>query len=329
MKAFIVGGTGLIGYHVSRELLARGHEVKSLGLTPPPKGDIFAKQVDYTQGNIEQMSDHELIDLIKGSNWLLYACSSNALDIVKAPAIDYFRVHNVFPTERILRLAQDAGVKKVVMISNAYVYFNSIMADLRLEKWHPFIRATYDQENAARRFNTTSFQVTVLQAPQIWGTMPVRRPLHCDEILEMYRTSNYSAFRGTIPVITIKQVAQAVCGAFEKLPRGETIAIAGDNYSYKRINELICQGLNMKPYVPYVKNFWYKLNKKRQMKVWRKSGLEAGINPVKILEFKTRNAHIDPKIAYKKLGVLPDDIDTAIRTSATRSIEFAKEHKEI
>ncbi len=329
MKAFIVGGTGLIGYNVSRELLARGHEVKSLGLTPPPKGDIFANQVDYTQGNIEQMSDHELIDLIKGCDWLLYACSSNALDIVKAPAIEYFKVHNVFPTERILRLAQDAGVKKVVIISNAYVYFNSIMADLRLEKWHPFIRATYDQENAARRFNMTAFPVIVLQTPQIWGTMPVRRPLHCDEILEMYRTSNYSAFKGTIPVITVKQVAQAVCGAFEKLTRGETIAIAGDNYTYKQINERIMEGLNMKPYVRYKCWLKYKIHERLKMRYLKKSGLEAGINGVKIYSFKKRKAYIDPKIAYKKLGVLPDDIDAAIRASAARSIEFAKEHKEI
>lgn len=329
MKAFIVGGTGLIGYHATLELLERGHQVKSLGLTPPPTKGIFSKQVEYTQGNIEEMTDRELTDCIKDSDWLLYACSSNAHDIVKAPASDYFRVHNVFPTERILRLAQDAGVKKVVLVSNAYVYFNSVFADLRLEKWHPYIRATYDQENAARRFNTTSFQVIVLQTPQIWGTMPIRRPMHHELVLEMYRTSNYSAFKGTIPVITVKQVAQAICGAFEKLTRGETIAISGDNYTYKKINELIMQGLNMKPYAPYIHNLKYKLNESRRVKVWRRSGLEAGIDPVKILEFKSRNATIDPKIAYKKLGVMPDDIDAAIRDSARRTIEFAKLHKEI
>lgn len=329
MKAFIIGGTGLIGYHTSLELLARGHQVKSLALTAPPTKGIFSKQVDYTQGNIEQMSDHELTELIKGSDWLLYACSSNAHDIVKAPASDYFKVHNVFPTERILRLACDAGVKKVVLVSNAYVYFNSTFADLRLEKWHPYIKATYEQENTARRFSTTSFPVIVLQTPQIWGTMPIRKPMRHDEILEMYRTSDYSAFKGTIPVITIKQVAQAVCGAFEKVTRGETIAIAGDNYSYKKINELIMEGLNMKPYVPYKSSLKYKLNESRRVKVWRRSGLEAGINPVKIWEFKCRNASIDPKIAYKKLGVLPDDIDTAIRETAMRTIEYCKLHKEI
>ena len=329
MRAFIFGSTGLIGYHAAMELLNRGHEVYSIGLTGLPKASPFVKKTNYVQGNIEEMSDTEIIKLISGSDWVVYACSTNALEIVKAPADEYYKVHNVLTTERILRLAQEAKVKKVVLLSNAYEYFNVSLPNLRLEKSHPYIRATLEQENVARQFNTTSFQVYILEAPQIWGVMPKRKPLHYDTIMEMYRSNDFSVFKGTIPVITVKQLGQAICGAFEKLNRGQTIPIAGDNFTYKHINEIIMEALNMKPYVPYVNKFKYKINEKRRKKVWAKSGLEAGIDPIKIIEFKELNAYIDPKIAMKTLGMEKDDIEKEIADTTRHIIDYARLHKQI
>lgn len=329
MRAFIFGSTGLIGYHSAMELIARGHEVYSIGLTSLPSNTPFVKKTHYVQDNIEEMSDTEIIKLISGADWVLYACSTNAIEIVKAPADEYYKVHNVLTTERILRLAQEAKVKKVVLISNAYEYFNVNMATLRLEKWHPYIRATLEQENVARRFNTTSFQVVILEAPQIWGVMPKRKPLHYDSIMEMYRSNDFSVFKGTIPVITIKQLAQAVCGAFENLNRGQTIPIAGDNFSYKKINEIIMKALNMKPHVTNVNKLKYKIYENRRKKVLAKQGLEAGIDPIKIIEFKEQNAYIDPKIAKKMLGMQEDDIEKEIADTTRHIIEYAHLHKQI
>ena len=329
MKAFIFGGTGLIGYHTSLELIKRGHEVHSIGLTTLPKNSKFVKMTNYTQGNIEELSNGEIMKLIQGVDWLLYACSTNALEIVKAPADEYYKVHNVMTTERILRLARDANVKKVVLVSNPYEYFNTTLSNLRLEKWHPYIKATLEQENVARRFNTTSMNVIILQPAQIWGVMPQRKPLHYESIMEMYRSNNFATFKGSIPVITVKQVAQAVCGAFENIKHGETIPIAGDNLTYKHINEVIMQGLNMKPYVPYINSFLYKISEGRRKKVNKKLGLEAGIDAVKIMDFKNQNAYIDPKIATKQLGVQKDDVEKAIIDTVKQVMDYAKLHKQL
>lgn len=38
MKVFIVGGTGLLGAAGAKELISRGHSVKSVALPPLPKG---------------------------------------------------------------------------------------------------------------------------------------------------------------------------------------------------------------------------------------------------------------------------------------------------
>lgn len=329
MKAFIIGGTGLIGYHTANELLKRGHEVQSVGLTPLPKTNLFAKKTNYSQANIEELTNHEIVEMLKGTDWLLYACSTNSLEIVKAPAEEYYRIHNILLTERIFKLAQQAGVKKVILLSDAYEYFNVHMDNLRLEKHHPYIKATFEQENVARRYNTVAFPVIILQVAQIWGYMPRRKPLHYESVMEMYRTNNFSTFKGSYPVISASQVAQAICGAFEKIEKGQTIAIAGDNIKYKEINENIMIGLNMKPYVPYHCCLRYKWHEKRRCKVLKKSGLETGINLVKIYEFRQKDAFIDPEIAKKLLGVEPTDVRKEIQETAKVILEFARLHKEI
>ena len=38
MKAFMIGGTGLLGSEAARELIVRGHEVSSIALPPMPTG---------------------------------------------------------------------------------------------------------------------------------------------------------------------------------------------------------------------------------------------------------------------------------------------------
>jgi len=329
MKAFIIGGTGLVGYHTANELLKRGHEVQSVGLTPLAKENKFARRTNYSQANIEELTNHEIVEMLKGTDWLLYACSTNSVEIVKAPAEEYYRVHNIMQTERIFRLARDAGVKKIILLSDAYEYFNVHMDNLRLENNHPYIKATFEQERVARQYNTVAFPVIILQVAQIWGYMPRRKPLHYESVMEMYRTNNFATFKGSTPVITAQQVAEAVCGAFEKIERGQTIAISGDNLTYKAINENLMKGLNMKPYVPYHCKLRYKWHEKRRIRVLKKSGLEAGINPVKIYEFKQQNAFIDPEIAFKTLGVQPQDIQKEIQDTAKVILDFARQHKQL
>ncbi len=329
MRAFIFGGTGLIGYHTAKEMLARGHEVYSIGLDNLPKNSSLTKKINYTQGNIEDMSNSEIIKLIKGADWVVYACSTNALELVKAPAEEFYKVHNILTTERILKLAKEAQVKKVVLISNAYEYFNTNLNNLRLEKHHPYIKATLEQENVARKYNTTSFNVIILQASQIWGYVPDRKPIQYENIMEMYRSNDFSAFKGSIPTITARQVAQAVCGALEKLNHGDTIAIAGDNLKYKEINELIMEALNMKPYVPNVKTLLYIISERRKKKVYKKMGLEEGIDPTKIIDFRKLDALIDPQIAVKTLGMQLEDVRSEIINTTKYVLEYAKQHKQI
>ena len=121
MKIFVIGETGLLGYNATLELLKDGHEVSGIGVTPPPTGGIFKSLVKYEQLNVKDASDKELENKMAGNDWLLCAFSASAKAICKKPAIDYYTNFNIFTIERILRIAQNAKIKKVVLLSNYLV----------------------------------------------------------------------------------------------------------------------------------------------------------------------------------------------------------------
>ena len=323
MNAFIIGGTGLIGYYASIELLNHGHNVKSIGLTPPPHGNIFAESVKYKQANIEELNDRELVTLMEGNDWLLYASSISANAVVKYPAVEYYRVHNLFTTERILKLANLAKIKKVVLLSNYYEYFNIEWPSLRLDKFNPYIKATYEQEISARKFNTTNFQVVVLELPKVFGIMPYRRPIDYDDIIEIYKSRRIFNHKGGTATMTVNQVAQAVVGAFEKGKGGKIYPLCGVNMSYAKINEIIKDAIGKERKIKNTIKFSVVIRAKQIIRSLQRQNLESGINPINILAFKEKNAFIDNKYA-SLLGVTADDVEKQITLSVKRALEIAK-----
>ncbi len=50
MKVCMIGGTGLLGSEGARELIARGHQVKTIALPPLPQGAVLPSEMEITYG---------------------------------------------------------------------------------------------------------------------------------------------------------------------------------------------------------------------------------------------------------------------------------------
>lgn len=110
MKAFVTGGTGFIGSHLVDRLLQRGDiEVSCLvrGNEKWLKGKSFSK----IQGDLLDLD--VLKQALKGVDVVFHNAA-----LVKAPTWQQFEVANVDAAENLVRLAQKAGVKKVVILSS-------------------------------------------------------------------------------------------------------------------------------------------------------------------------------------------------------------------
>ena len=108
MKVFMIGGTGFLGWHTLRELVARGHEVSTLALPPLPAPGIMPEGAEVRLGNAFTMGDTELLGLLEGCEGFMYAAGLDDRVILPKPAYPKFREANVDQCLRLLGLAREA-----------------------------------------------------------------------------------------------------------------------------------------------------------------------------------------------------------------------------
>lgn len=119
MRAFVTGGTGLIGRHVIDELLARGWEVGALVRDPVRAADLASRGVRLVPGDVTRPDfAHELagVDVVfHHAAWF------------EVGVRDYQAMYgvNVGGTANVLSLAKQESVPRIVITSTAGLYLSS------------------------------------------------------------------------------------------------------------------------------------------------------------------------------------------------------------
>ncbi len=176
MKVFLIGGTGLLGSECAKQLIAMGHEVTSLALPPIPEGAELPPEMKIEFGSYLDMSDDELRRHFEGCEGFVFAAGVDERVEGPAPIYELFKKYNITPLERLLKIAQESGVKHVSICGSYFSYFAKIWPDKELCKWHPYIRSRIDQEKMALSFADENFDVAVLELPYIFGSQKCSSP---------------------------------------------------------------------------------------------------------------------------------------------------------
>ncbi len=115
MVVAISGGAGFLGLHLSRRLLADGHEVRSLDLAPLDDAELEVS-VEELRGDIRD--GRCAAELVAGTEVLVHAAAALPIQASR----ESIRSVNVDGTATLLAAALDAGVRRVVLISSTAVY---------------------------------------------------------------------------------------------------------------------------------------------------------------------------------------------------------------
>src|SRR3989440_4191764 len=111
----ISGGAGFLGLHLARRLLADGRDVRTLDVVPLDDAEL-ERSVRELRGDIR---DYERVrELVEGAEVVVHAAAALPIQASR----DSIRSVNVGGTEKVLRAARDAGVRRVVFISSTAVY---------------------------------------------------------------------------------------------------------------------------------------------------------------------------------------------------------------
>lgn len=185
-------------------------------IAPAPPDGLFPQEVEIHLGNLEEMTDEELVSLFVGKNVLVFAAGVDDRVTPRKPAYPYFKKHNVDSVKRVFTLARQAGVKRGVVLGSYFAYFERIWPELKLAEKHPYIRSRVEQTRAAFEAGQEEMSISVLELPYIFGSIPGRIPLW-KPLLDYAFSPNLLFYpAGGTTCVTVHQVARAICGAVEK-----------------------------------------------------------------------------------------------------------------
>lgn len=315
MRVFIVGGTGLLGWHTLNELLARGHSVSTVALPPLPAEKLLPDSVPCALGNIFTMEDEELVGLLRGHDALFYAAGLDDRAVLDAPAYPKFREANVLQCERVLALARRAGVKKALVCGSYFTYCDGLWPKLKLGQRHPYIRSRLEQKRTVLAMNGPDFCTGVLELPYIFGTMPGRKPLWTfliEMLSSMGRVVFFPLRHGGTAMVTVKQVAQAASGALEGSPAGRAWPIGGINMPWSEFLPMVLSRMGGGKRLAHAPRIAFALGCMVLESRLRKLGKEGGLSLGHLSGILYREAYIDPEPSMKAMGYGPDDVRSAI-----------------
>ena len=115
MKALITGATGFLGSHVTRQLIAAGHEARVLYRSEKKLGILNGLEFEAVNGDL---SDVALLERACAGCEIVFHVAAKA-DYWKGGDRDALWQINVEGTRNVLSAARSAGVRRVIFTSSA------------------------------------------------------------------------------------------------------------------------------------------------------------------------------------------------------------------
>ncbi len=317
----VIGGTGFIGYNAVKEFIRSGYNVTVLALPPMPKEDLFSKEVMIRLADLNSCTDAELISLLNGQDALVYAAGVDDRVIPKKPAYDFFYAANVKPCIRLFSLARKAGVKRAVLLSSYFCYFDRIWPEKKLSLHHPYIRSRQEQAKRSIDAAGPALDLMILELPYIFGAIPGRTPLW--KPLIQYVNSSLPLFytKGGTNVIAVEDVAKAIVGAIEYGKAGGRYVIGDKNLTWKELLQKFSVILGKNQKVKTIPTFLVRMIMniiKIKSKLLNK---ESGLDPVKYVDIQTVNTFFDPRPAKEILRFGEDDLNQALKETVSACLK--------
>lgn len=299
MNVIILGGTGLIGYHATLELLATEHSVTSVCRGSIKLNGWYPKEATVLTEDVFEMSEKSLIEMFTGFDAMVYAIGPDDRNIHKGPAYEYFYERLVVKCEEICKNARTAGVSQIVITGSYFQYFDRTYPEWNLAKNHPYINCRRQQAERCLSLANEQLDVIVLEIPYVFGTMPNRDPLWKDQLVA--RVSSFIPVilftSGGTAMVTAKYCGEAVRGALEHGKTGKYL-IGDTNMSWKEMLAIASMAIYGYPRrvitIPNIIAQFYGVYEK----TWNKlNGKEAGLDYSKfITDIQSKYTYIDEEI---------------------------------
>jgi nucleoside-diphosphate-sugar epimerase len=174
MEVLITGGTGFVGAHLIRRLLARGHRVRSLDKNPGLfDAELSAAGATLLSGSV---TDADIVDRAVAGCELVYHLASPFGDILQPDSV-YWDIE-VNGTRNVLQASEKHRVRRVVHCSTQGVH--GIITDPPGDEESPIAPRDYycyskvEGEQVCREFIEKGMDVVVVRPTSVYGPGDIR-----------------------------------------------------------------------------------------------------------------------------------------------------------
>jgi dihydroflavonol-4-reductase len=231
---FVTGGTGFVGAHLVRALLARGATVRCLVRPgrPPPPGAVPVEG---------ELGDRATLGRALAGCKLLFHCAADYRLHVPDPATMYRT--NIEGTDAILAAAADAGVSRVVYTSSVATLVRPDHGDPATEgsvteledMIGPYKRSKLLAERVALAWNARGLPVVIVNPSTPVGDLDVK-PTPTGRLVVDFLNRRMPAYVDTgLNLIDVRDVAEGHLLAAERGQPGERYILGHRNMSLRQV----------------------------------------------------------------------------------------------
>lgn len=238
MKALVTGGTGFVGAHLTSRLLADGHDVRLLDLSPGAEGDALREA--GAQLVLGSVTDPKVVEgAVQGVEVVFHLASG--FRAIHAAERDYWST-DVAGTRNVLEAAARHGARRVVHCSTQGVHGS--LAETPGDEDSPiapqdyYCHTKWHAEKVCHEFIERGLDVVILRPTSIYGPGDL---FGWAKLHRMVRSGRFIMLGGgrtlNHPVYVGNFVDALLLGAEEPAASGRTYIIADEDYV--ELNELV------------------------------------------------------------------------------------------
>lgn len=236
MKVLVVGGTGMIGSHVTRLLADRGYDV-----TVGARGEVAPDSLvsgfpvltgDYTEGTFTEpeLAAYDAVVFAAGQD-----IRHKPRDVDEAAFWD--RVQGV-GIPRFAELCKRAGVRRFVQVGS---YYHQAMPELVARD--PYVRARSLADERTRALADADFNASTINPPNIVGVVPgiaLRRFAKLVQWADggLPDVPDFAPSGGT-NYLSVRSLAEAIAGALEHAEPGRAYLVGDENLTFTEFFQLV------------------------------------------------------------------------------------------
>jgi nucleoside-diphosphate-sugar epimerase len=231
VRFLVIGGSGLIGAHITATLRARGHAVTTVARSAHPGID---HRLDLQSASVESLRP-----LLAGHDGVVHATRSEEQHPLPKPIYPQFRHDMVDPVARLFAAARAESLTRGLILGSYYTYFHRAHPEWRLADHHVYVRCRLEQAAEARAAAGPALPVSVIELPFVLGRTETRTETRIPNWaapVARLAASRYPllAPAGGTAVVSAHTVADAAADALEQATATD-IPIADENLTWSEM----------------------------------------------------------------------------------------------